>query len=186
MGAQRALVQRTFERVFLHDPALRRVELSASLAPAHAHEATHTDETEKEARLLRGEFGEAQTIEVAPPQPVQWYLDGASAYTYPIARNALRRNAKLKQLKRFLAMEDEAGHVSGQELVSLVPGVVLDVQSNHAVLDMCAAPGSKSGQLLEALHRDLAPDAMPRTCPCLSRPAPTHLVRRGLRDEQRA
>ncbi len=34
----------------------------------------------------------------------------------------------------------------------MVPPLFLDVQPHHAVLDMCAAPGSKTQQLLEALH----------------------------------
>jgi 16S rRNA C967 or C1407 C5-methylase (RsmB/RsmF family) len=34
----------------------------------------------------------------------------------------------------------------------MIPPLVLDVQSHHNVLDMCAAPGSKTAQLIEALH----------------------------------
>lgn len=33
-----------------------------------------------------------------------------------------------------------------------VPPLFLDVRPHHRVLDMCAAPGSKTAQLLEALH----------------------------------
>ena len=33
----------------------------------------------------------------------------------------------------------------------MIPPVVLDPQPHHAVLDMCAAPGSKTGQLLEMM-----------------------------------
>ena len=39
----------------------------------------------------------------------------------------------------------------------MIPPLLLDVQPHHAVLDMCAAPGSKTAQLLEALH---APEAL--------------------------
>lgn len=34
----------------------------------------------------------------------------------------------------------------------MIPPLLLDVQRHHYVLDVCAAPGSKSVQLLEALH----------------------------------
>ncbi len=34
----------------------------------------------------------------------------------------------------------------------MIPPLVLDVQPHHKVLDMCAAPGSKTAQLIEALH----------------------------------
>ena len=50
--------------------------------------------------------------------------------------------------------EAEAGHITRQELVSMIPTLLLDVESHHAVLDMCAAPGSKTSQIIEALHAD--------------------------------
>ena len=34
----------------------------------------------------------------------------------------------------------------------MVPPLLLGVQPHHAVLDMCASPGSKTAQMLEALH----------------------------------
>ncbi|KIJ57652.1 hypothetical protein HYDPIDRAFT_64011, partial [Hydnomerulius pinastri MD-312] len=34
----------------------------------------------------------------------------------------------------------------------MLPPLFLDVQPHHKVIDMCAAPGSKTAQLLEALH----------------------------------
>ena len=47
---------------------------------------------------------------------------------------------------------NDAGSISRQEAVSMVPPLFLDVHPHHTVLDMCAAPGSKTQQLLEALH----------------------------------
>ena len=34
----------------------------------------------------------------------------------------------------------------------MIPPLLLDVQPQHKVLDMCAAPGSKTTQLIELLH----------------------------------
>ena len=34
----------------------------------------------------------------------------------------------------------------------MIPPLVLDVKPHHKVLDMCAAPGSKTAQVIEALH----------------------------------
>ena len=34
----------------------------------------------------------------------------------------------------------------------MVPPLLLDVRPHHYVLDMCASPGSKTAQMLEAMH----------------------------------
>jgi 16S rRNA C967 or C1407 C5-methylase (RsmB/RsmF family) len=34
----------------------------------------------------------------------------------------------------------------------MIPPLVLDVQPHYKVLGLCAAPGSKTAQLIEALH----------------------------------
>ncbi|CAD2222312.1 methyltransferase [Angomonas deanei] len=44
--------------------------------------------------------------------------------------------------------------VSFQEVVSAIPVVVLDPQSHHTVLEMCAAPGSKTLQSLDRMLQD--------------------------------
>lgn len=63
------------------------------------------------------------------------------------------------RFQSFLVHETDAGNLSRQEAVSMIPPLLLDVQPHHYVLDMCAAPGSKSAQLLEALHA--VPDVDP-------------------------
>lgn len=45
----------------------------------------------------------------------------------------------------------------------MIPPVFLKVESHHKVLDMCAAPGSKTAQLVEYLHEGLAPGQVPCT-----------------------
>lgn len=44
----------------------------------------------------------------------------------------------------------------------MIPPLVLDVQPHHKILDMCAAPGSKTAQLIEMLHSG-AEAAVPST-----------------------
>jgi 16S rRNA C967 or C1407 C5-methylase (RsmB/RsmF family) len=58
----------------------------------------------------------------------------------------------LKHVKHFLNIESEIGNLSRQEAVSMIPALLLDVKSHNRVLDMCAAPGSKTCQLIELLH----------------------------------
>lgn len=48
--------------------------------------------------------------------------------------------------------ETEVGNISRQEAVSMIPPLFLDIKSHHYILDMCAAPGSKTAQIMEALH----------------------------------
>lgn len=92
------------------------------------------------------------------PINLPWY-PGGFAWQLRLSRTDIRRNEALYRLHNFLVAETAAGGVSRQETVSMIPPVVLDVQSHHKVLDMCAAPGSKTAQLIEFLHAD--EDKMP-------------------------
>ena len=54
--------------------------------------------------------------------------------------------------KALVRSLNAAGAASFQEEVSMLPAELLGVAPGHRVLDMCAAPGSKTLQLIEALH----------------------------------
>ena len=56
------------------------------------------------------------------------------------------------ELKRWLSVQTKWGHVSRQELVSMIPVWLLHIQSHHKILDMCASPGSKTIQAVDALY----------------------------------
>ena len=43
-----------------------------------------------------------------------------------------------------MVRENEDGRIFRQEKVSMIPVTLLDVQPDHSVIDMCAAPGSKT------------------------------------------
>jgi len=73
------------------------------------------------------------------------------AYQLGLDRSTIRKNPALQKLHAWLKHEVASGHVTRQETVSMVPPVLLNVQSSDVVLDMCAAPGSKTSQLLEDL-----------------------------------
>ncbi|PLW51451.1 hypothetical protein PCANC_00670 [Puccinia coronata f. sp. avenae] len=82
---------------------------------------------------------------VPPPNKISWYPNGM-AWEFRAPKQLIRK------FQNFLVYETEAGNLSRQEAVSMVPPLLLDVQSHHYVLDACAAPGSKTAQLVEALH----------------------------------
>ncbi len=49
-------------------------------------------------------------------------------------------------------IEHTLGYIYVQEAASMIPPVVLDVKPGDVVLDMCAAPGSKAGQIAQMLE----------------------------------
>ncbi|RPD68357.1 S-adenosyl-L-methionine-dependent methyltransferase [Lentinus tigrinus ALCF2SS1-7] len=88
---------------------------------------------------------------VSPPQQIPWYPEGL-AWQFNVAKKVLRKSPEFKKFHSFLVFETEVGNISRQEAVSMLPPLFLEVEPHHRVMDMCAAPGSKTAQLLEALH----------------------------------
>jgi 16S rRNA C967 or C1407 C5-methylase (RsmB/RsmF family) len=99
---------------------------------------------------------------VPAPSPIPWY-PGRMAWRFDVSRSVLRGKGALKNddspaartlaaFHSFLMAETELGAISRQEEVSMVPPCLLDVQPGHVVVDICAAPGSKTQQLIEAIN----------------------------------
>ncbi|KAJ2912919.1 hypothetical protein MD484_g7500, partial [Candolleomyces efflorescens] len=88
---------------------------------------------------------------IPPPVQLPWYPDGL-AWQFNVPKKVLRRQPEFKKFHSFLVFETEVGNISRQEAVSMIPPLFLDVEPHHKVMDMCAAPGSKTAQILEALH----------------------------------
>jgi multisite-specific tRNA:(cytosine-C5)-methyltransferase len=88
---------------------------------------------------------------VEPPQPVPWYPDEL-AWWMTTPKNVVRRFPPFAAFQKFLVSETSVGNISRQEVVSMIPPLVMDLQPGMTVLDMCAAPGSKAAQLLEMVH----------------------------------
>lgn len=85
---------------------------------------------------------------VEAPKPVEWYpLQLAWYMTVP--KSVIRRFAPFASFQKFLVAENDVGNISRQEVVSMIPPLLMHIEPGMTVLDLCAAPGSKSAQLLE-------------------------------------
>lgn len=69
-----------------------------------------------------------------------------------VPKSVIRRFAPFASFQKFLVAETEVGNISRQEVVSMIPPLLMDIRPGMTVLDMCAAPGSKSAQLIEMVH----------------------------------
>ncbi len=89
---------------------------------------------------------------VDPPMPVSWYPDEL-AWWMTTPKNIIRRFPPFASFQKYLVSETSVGNISRQEVVSMIPPLLMDLEPGMAVLDMCAAPGSKAAQLLEMVHK---------------------------------
>ncbi|KAI9287495.1 S-adenosyl-L-methionine-dependent methyltransferase [Umbelopsis sp. AD052] len=88
---------------------------------------------------------------IKPPQPLEWYPDDLG-WHYKVSRGVLRKSPDINAFHKFIVAETEIGNISRQEAVSMIPPLLLKVKPHQWVLDMCAAPGSKTAQIIEAVH----------------------------------
>ncbi|XP_042319859.1 RNA cytosine C(5)-methyltransferase NSUN2 isoform X1 [Sceloporus undulatus] len=118
---------------------------------SHAKEILHCLKN-KYFKELENKMVDGQKIEM--PQPLNWYPEEL-AWQTNLSRKVLRKSPELEKFHHFLVSETECGNISRQEAVSMIPPLLLNVQPHHKILDMCAAPGSKTAQLIEMLHADV-------------------------------
>ncbi|KAF4790138.1 tRNA (cytosine(34)-C(5))-methyltransferase [Turdus rufiventris] len=118
---------------------------------SHAKEILHCLK-EKYFRELQDLEVDGQKVEM--PQSLSWYPEELAWHTN-LSRKILRKSPLLEKFHQFLVSETECGNISRQEAVSMIPPLLLDVSPHHKILDMCAAPGSKTAQLIEMLHADM-------------------------------
>ncbi|XP_023684523.2 RNA cytosine C(5)-methyltransferase NSUN2 [Paramormyrops kingsleyae] len=118
---------------------------------SHAKEILHCLK-EKYFKDIQDLEIDGQRIEA--PQPLSWYPDELAWHTN-MSRKIIRKSPLLEKFHQFLVSETESGNISRQEAVSMIPPLLLKIEPHHKILDMCAAPGSKTAQLIEMLHSDM-------------------------------
>jgi len=122
-------------------------------------------------KKLRSHFADLKIDELAKemqedderlraPEPIAWYPDEL-AWGMSISKKALKKTPALEKFHKYLVAETETGNITRQEAVSMIPPLFMDVEPHHRVLDMCAAPGSKTSQCLEFLHAKCGATGVP-------------------------
>lgn len=94
-------------------------------------------------------------VEIQSAEPLHWYPGGVG-YKLGTDRRSIRKLEGLNELHKWMMQHTDNGNITRQEAVSMVPPLALNVSPHHKCLDMCAAPGSKTSQLLEIVNRSLA------------------------------
>ena len=94
----------------------------------------------------------ATPAHVFRPKVLDWYPNELAFQFDHLDSRKIKKDAKLKKLKEILMAREVYGAIQRQETVSMIPPHLLDVQPDDLVLDLCAAPGSKTCQMLEKLH----------------------------------
>ncbi|GIX65874.1 NOL1/NOP2/sun family protein [Babesia caballi] len=84
-------------------------------------------------------------------------LDAGTFLYYQLApdKASLRKNEQVVRFRRCLIDEDNRGAISRQETVSMLPVIYLDPQPHENILDLCAAPGMKFLQIVDAVQSAL-------------------------------
>lgn len=77
------------------------------------------------------------------------YYPNQTLFEMRIPRELLKKNLGLKKIHHMVIALGDSGLITRQEIVSMLPPLLLDVKAHHSVFDMCAAPGSKTAQILE-------------------------------------
>jgi multisite-specific tRNA:(cytosine-C5)-methyltransferase len=98
---------------------------------------------------------------MATPTAVGWLPKG---YAFETTVAGERLKAAAPGYHRWLTEANASGRVNRQELVSMIPPLLLAPHAGHKVIDMCAAPGSKTAQLVESLLFDKAGGAAEGGC----------------------
>lgn len=97
--------------------------------------------------------GYMESLSTSMVEPIPWYPIPGMAWRILADKTEFRKRPEMQALRQFLIRQTALGTISRQEEVSMIPPFLLDIQPTDKCLDMCASPGSKTGQMLVTLGR---------------------------------
>lgn len=108
--------------------------------------------------LLAPAAGAQPTDDTGRPLRLPTELAWCNGWQLGCSAGVLKRpqHAYWSALNEWLTSWSALGVVSRQAVDSMAPVSMLGVRPQHRVLDLCASPGSKTTQLIDAMHADEA------------------------------
>ncbi|XP_045192282.2 RNA cytosine C(5)-methyltransferase NSUN2-like [Mercenaria mercenaria] len=82
--------------------------------------------------------------------PLPWYPKQL-AWRTNVDHKTFFQCDDLKPISNFITQEDKAGFVSKGEIANMIPPLLVDINPSHKILEMCAAPGYQTTQILEQI-----------------------------------
>ena len=113
------------------------------------------ENSSKNKGLSEEDLLELETFKKLSFKKISWYPHDL-VWELNLDKTKLKKSKLLDKVHEYLQKATDAGLITRQELVSMIPPLLLDVQSSDIIFDMCAAPGSKTAQLLEMLYSEEA------------------------------
>jgi len=102
-------------------------------------------ELKQHIEVLKSQGIECSSINCVPSEH-------GDVYSVLLDKGTLRRSESLKSFHQWLKLHTALGQCHRQEFVSMIPPNFLMIGKNMSVLDTCAAPGSKTAQIIEMLE----------------------------------
>lgn len=102
---------------------------------------------------LEREISKEITKDSLELKQIPWYPNELT-FQLNVNKYDLKGSSELASLHKYITKCSEAGLITRQELVSMLPPLFLSPQHSDLVFDACAAPGSKTTQLVEMLRLD--------------------------------
>jgi 16S rRNA C967 or C1407 C5-methylase (RsmB/RsmF family) len=125
-------------------PVVFRINCNQPNWMAFAEKLISEDLVKKQMEKIEGEYEPTEQIKV---QKIDWYPN-MLVYSINTTKQQFKKSKTLEELHSYIEKASDVGLVTRQELVSMIPPLFLGIQSTDMVLDMCAAPGSKTSQML--------------------------------------